>query len=244
MDPITAAILLMAASTGLGQRAKNQERKRLNDYMGAEQGRQEEYGRQARENINTQLDKVSMPTQEARTPGIVAAYENMVQPSLGASPAFTGEYQNSQSGAPREVRSELARKIHDAVAAGRDQAKASAALNAEKVLSMDRGIALTQGAGELNRIRAFSQGSSAILPYEQNYAHESVAGTRTASDVAGMLGNAFMLYGLTSGAPAAVDPKYALPTVSSTGLRVPTRPSVGARVPTRPELSLRMPGGY
>lgn len=194
MLPIALALGSQLGSVYLRNRAESTLRRRRNALTADEMVRQRRFGAEAEGSLDDQIAKMSMPAEELRMDAERARYENAVMPTIGGDMTFTGV---GQADAPAQVKGEIARQIHTALVAGRDQAKRSARMNARNRVTQDRQTIIQRGADDLNRIGNFASGSASVLPYEYDAAEQGVQRMRQMSDLAGSVGNALLMYGLT-----------------------------------------------
>lgn len=195
MDPITAAFAAQLISSGLAQRANKGIQKNRGQYSTMERGRQAQYGKEAMAAVDKTLTDVSLPAREALQGRLAAQYEAALQPSATTPSEFTGTY---QTGSQPEVKGEIARRVHDALVAGREHAKTSAALGVNARADQVAGLSLADTQQKINTLAGFSRGSNAALESEFDYANKSMGATKMASDIAGLVGQGALLYGLTN----------------------------------------------
>jgi hypothetical protein len=212
MDPITIAMIAQMASVGLAQRAKKGVQQNRSRAQARERTRQAGFGREAEAAIASGLEANSMPVREANQGRIIAALEQSMEappPSMD----LTGPYQ-AGGGGSTNVNSEIARQINSAIVAGRNTARTGAKLNSFGRANMDANNALAETQSRLGMLGNFSQGSVNALEAELGYANNSMPATQMASDIAGLVGQGAMLYGLTRRPPTPTT----VPIDEATGL--------------------------
>jgi hypothetical protein len=207
-DPITIALLAQLASVGLAQKAKKGVQQNRSRAQAMERQRQAGYGREADAAVAEGLKANSMPVREAGQGRIIAALERSME-APPPSTDLTGPYQ-AGGGSSTNVKSEIARQINNAIVAGRDTARSGAKLNSFGRANMDANNALAETQSKLGMLGNFSQGSVNALGPELDFANNSMPGTKMASDIAGLIGQGAMLYGLTR--PPAGVTTVATPT--------------------------------
>lgn len=198
-DPITIAMLAQMASVGLAQRAKKGVQQNRSRAQARERERQAGFGREADAAIAEGLRANSMPVREANQGRIIAALEQQMQappPSMD----LTGSFQAGEGGSTN-VKSEIARQINNAIVAGRNTARSGARLNSFGRADLDARRALADTQSQIGMLGNFSQGSVNALQAELDFANNSMPATRMASDIAGLVGQGALLYGLTKRPP-------------------------------------------
>lgn len=164
---VSAAVGLGANMAGSYQqsRAANKQAKARSQALQADEAKQRAFQEQASQQTQKTTGNFSAENQEAmRQQNIQNAVEN--QTGVGQ----TGDYTTKSDSAPVEVKSEIARKIADAVSAGRGYAGSAANLNSYGQTNFDNALALTAGGENIDRINNFSRGQSSTLPSALNAA--------------------------------------------------------------------------
>lgn len=201
-------IALMIGGALANEQAERKVEKERNNRALAERLRQQKMGQEADAVLRASLAEQERPAveQEQRVAeaGREQKYAQAAQPS-------DQEFIATPS-APVEVKSELAARMADAMARGRQQAAALARLGGRSDAQMQGGIALGRSAQDLNRIGNTSRSSSAILPYELQAANSKGEGWRTVADLFNLGSAVTGMYGMTA-APAASSV-----TATNTGL--------------------------
>lgn len=216
MGPLAAAAIAQAISVALAQKAKKGVQQNRSRAQARERERQAGYGREADAAVATGLQANSMPAREASQGRIIAALEQSMQPGA-PSTDLTGPYQ-AGGGSSANVKSEIARQINSAIVAGRETARTGAKLNSFGRANMDAGNALAETQSRLGMLGNFSQGSVNALQSELDFANNSMPATKMASDIAGLVGQGAMLYGLTRPPvpPTTFTPTQDITTVPGT----------------------------
>lgn len=149
-------------------------------------------------NINNITPTMTREAQDASRQQQQQRLEQSYQPTKD----MAGEYLPDNPGAPEVVKSDLARQISEAVAKGKNYAKASARLNSYGQQNLNNNIALGRNAQDMSMLGGFSQGQSAVLPYQLQGAQRAGRGMNVASDIFNGAGQLATIYGLTRPKPA------------------------------------------
>lgn len=194
-----AAMIASAFANKQAQDAVNSERQ---SKMNLERQRQSAIGEKVKARMEQELQNQARPQQEQQLEKDVQTREAAYAPAAG-----TGDYVASPS-APKEVRSDMAVRMVDALKRGRQQAGALAKLGARSDQAFDNNLALAHSAQDLNTFGGFSRGSSAVLPYELQGANGKGDSWRTVADVANAVAMGSMYYNMAgAGTPPPAGPE-------------------------------------
>lgn len=187
--PIALLFAGMAANRAANRKVSD-ERSRLSRLQ---QIRDQESGQQADAVLRESLAAQERPAVEQNQRVAEASRE---QKYAAAAPASGSEFAATPS-APKEVKSEIAARMVDALRRGRQQSKALAKLGANSDASLDSQIGLGRSGQELTSIGNRSRASSAILPYELAGAESKGEGLRTIGDIFNLASFGTGLYGMS-----------------------------------------------
>lgn len=201
LDDLTGFLNENALGLGLGAQVagillKNRAAKKTENqrqaYLAAENARQKRLFEQAEA---ARLAAQSRFTPEQQT---AMRAENATRGAEALAPTYTPQYEASLSEQPAEVKTEVARKMTEAMKRGRESARGLAGINAYGSVGLDNDIALRRSGGDIRRLAGQGGASSSILQGELQYgAPQAGANLYAAGDIAGGLGNIASLYAMT-----------------------------------------------
>ena len=200
LDDLTGFLNENALGLGLGAQVagillKNRAAKKTNDqrdaYLAAEAARQKR--------LYDEAEAARMAAQSRFTPEQQQAMrtENAAKGEAELQPTFAPQYEASLSGQPEEVKTEVARKMTEAMRRGRESAKGLAGINAYGNVGLDNQVALARSGSDINRAAGQGRASSSILQGELQYgAPQAGANMYAAGDIVGGLGSIASLYAM------------------------------------------------
>lgn len=191
-DPLSIGGLALAAgSTGLGMVGAQKQADARDDAMQAEFARQDRYSEGAMQAFDQSLGEYQDPAQD------LAAKKAERRESLeGAVTGGSGGPGIPLPGStPEVVKSEIARRMVEALDEGKAEARRMADLGAFGAWQQDTGRAVNQNQTEIGKYANFSRGSSGVLPQELQDANQEGAGFRFAGDILGAAGSAANMAG-------------------------------------------------
>ena len=207
-DPLTATGIALSVGSTLykSQGAKKNTSRMVrarNDAAAAEDGRQRAYQDEANDVFNRTLPKFERGAQDV---GVEQARQKREEKLTdAASGDGADEYQAPTAGsAPTVVKSEIARRISDALTQGTKRARTQAALSAYGDNMFGNKVALGRSRGELAQVSDFASKSAGLLPYEMRAAAQNAS--RAPSIVGDLLGLAGS--GATMAGMAGVGPSF------------------------------------
>lgn len=178
-----AAIIAALAATGSAaaqNKSNNLQVEAQDRAQQAERFRQAEIQRQADEDVKRGIQEF---TPEKQQDQVQQATQVRTQ-ALQAPAAQTDQYAQAPASTPKEVGSDLGRRLASVATHARQEAAQRAALGAYGDASQQEGFDMNRLRETLQRRRLESTGSSSILPYElretankgQNYAQGALLG--------------------------------------------------------------------
>ena len=200
LDDLTGFLDENALGLGLGAQVagilmKNRAAKKTDNqreaYLAAESARQKR--------LYDEAEAARLAAQARFTPEAQQAMrtENAARGEAALAPTFTPQYEASLSEQPAEVKTEVARKMTEAMKRGRESAKGLAGINAFGNVGLDNQIALSRSGSDINRAAGQGRASSSILQGELQYgAPQAGANLYAAGDIVGGLGNIASLYAM------------------------------------------------
>lgn len=227
-DPsLGVAAASMALGTMSQQNAVKSQVNARNKAMEANARKQAEYQAQAdvvNKNTNANFTKENQDAlRQANVEKAVANNSNVGE---------VGDFTTNTSIAPVEVKSEIARKIADAVSAGKNYVKTSANMNSYGQTNFDNTLALAKGAEDVGRISNFSQGESAILPLALQEASQKGQGSMLAADIFNGVGSMAAMYGVGQLGKGNISDLYTIKGAnagSAAGINV-ANPNIGTGI--------------
>ncbi|MEP3248039.1 MAG: hypothetical protein ABJN40_06030 [Sneathiella sp.] len=197
---IVAGLAASAAGTGYNSYQQNKNLKAgieaKNKASLDEVNRQDAFQAEATEVFDNSLNNFSKPSQDA------ALQKSETDRTIRLEKAITQpkEYTPTTGSAPSVVKSEIARKMNDAIKSGKNSARSLAKMGAWGDTQFGNRIDLSRSGGDLGQISNFARGSANLLPGAQSAAYGN------AQDAPGMFGDllkvagtAGMMYGMNGG---------------------------------------------
>ena len=188
-----------AGASGLGTLLATREHnaytrrlgRRAEEQADLERGRQAEYQAQSAETLGGAIDRFRGPQQGEALGEATAAREK----SLGDLVTSGGQVPASGA-ASNVVKTDLARRLAQTVAKGRDEAKSLARVGARGDVSLGDRIALMMSGGRLGEINNFSRGSLNLLDSAQTGAMAGASRPGIFGDILSGIGKVGMMGGL------------------------------------------------
>lgn len=194
MGPLLPIALLIGSYLA-NQEAQGQVSDARNSRLRDEGLRQKALGAEADARLRETLAAQQRPAME-QDQRVAEASREQKYATAAPTTADTG-YVTAPS-APKEVKSELAARMVDAIRRGRQQSQALATLGATSDATANSQIGLARSAQDLNLIGGRSRASSAILPYELSDANRKGQGARTVADLFNVASLGTGLYGMAN----------------------------------------------
>lgn len=200
-DPVSlTGAALAVASTGAGYMQQRSIADARDDASQAEMIRQKRYQQGASKVFDESLSEFENPAK--------ATQAKRAERQSEIEGAVTGSGADHNSGmpgsTPEVVKSEIARRMTEALDAGKQEARGIANLGAFGDWQTGVGRAMGENANELGKWASFARGSSNVLPMELHAANQEGQGWGLASDVMGVAGSAAGMYGATGGTYADI----------------------------------------
>ena len=187
---------LALGSTGASMYGQKQVADARNDAQMAELARQNRFQEGASKAFDSSLAEFEDPA------GATQAKRNEREQEI-SSAVTGGAQENYNDGLPGStpdvVKTEIARRMTEALDAGKQEARGIARLGAFGDWQGDAGRVMGENANDLGKYVSFASGSSNVLPLELQAANQEGQGAMLASDVLGVAGNAAGMYGATGG---------------------------------------------
>lgn len=202
--------------------ANNAVAKARSRAMAAEQARQKAFSAEAFKAFDSSKAALERPAQDLALADAVAKRQAALLDTVSrgggmATPVGAGS-------APQNVKAEAARRMNDALVAGRETAKRLGTLSGFGDLQFDNSVKMNDSSRRIGLQGNLAQGSAAVLPWELEAANQKGAGRRMFGDILGAGGNLSMMAGL-----AGLDPFAALfAGKPATGLNSYTRQNAQA----------------
>lgn len=208
MSLATMASIAGTAISALGvlsnMSAQRQQAKDRNNVNTQELGRQRNYQREAdivNKRTESQFDRGQQDQGVDANASMRNAFLQQGMPQLETT------VDSSREGAPATVKSDLGKRIADALSYGRNQATSQAKLGAYGANQFDNTVALGRSAQDLGQVSGFSGQSSDIAGLQLEGANQAGGGARTLADTFRLGGQGSLLYGMTRpGAPPLQKP--------------------------------------
>lgn len=193
LDPVSAALGVGSQVMSAYQNNKAQSKviSARNKALEADRQKQAALAAEAKGVNDNTLKNFTLQNQEA---GRIAEAEKSLAVASGSDVA--GDYVTGKSSEPSVVDSEIARQIGDAIRSGKTYARTSANLGSYGRQQFNNGVALTDGATNIDRINNFSRGNSALLPSQLAAANNKGSGNRLSSDLFGGIGDIALAYSM------------------------------------------------
>ena len=181
LDPITlTALALGAGGIALNASAQKDVNKKRNSVARREAGRQKQFQANADAITDKNIERFDRGSQEENINRQAAVREEYLKASM---PGGGGSGVPVSDGAPAVVRSDLGKRIADALSYGKNFATSSARLGAYGANQFDNNIALGRSGIELGQIGNSSARSSDISGLELEAANQAGAGKRQLADL-------------------------------------------------------------
>lgn len=213
VDPVSLALLgaglaATAGSTALQSSAAGDVASARNKALRQEMARQDAYRKQALQAFDQSLASQEKPAQETQKQQV----EQQRQTQLADTVKAASEYAPTTGSAPTIVNTEIARKLHQALTAGKQTAAQLARLGAFNDQQFANRVALNDTANRIGMYGDFARGSANTLPYELNAAAQEGAGKAGFGDILSAAGGVAAQAGMTGALDGffAPDPYGAL----------------------------------
>lgn len=187
-DPmsITGATLALAG-TAASAKASSDRAGARSDAMEAEAIRQKRYSDQAGAVWQDSLDQYDEPKQTQQLQDVEADRTAKIQESVGLS---DGSEYNPGGSAPAVVKTEIAKKMGEAMKQGRQDAAGRARMGAFNSSMFNNDMNMADNRRGIGMYGTFARGSSNVLPAELQAANEEGAGWATFGDILSGAGTA------------------------------------------------------
>jgi hypothetical protein len=186
------AIAMMIGAYLANEQAQQEVSDARNQRSLAETINQQKLGKEADARMRESLAQQERPVVEQNQAADTAIRQQKYdQQPTAASDAFI-----ANPSAPKEVKSEIAARMVDAMRRGRQQSQALARLGGTSDAQFTGQTGLLRSGQDLNRIGGMSRASSAILPYELQDANRAGEGWRTVSDLFNIGSMGYGLYNM------------------------------------------------
>lgn len=192
-DPISATAAGMAVA-GMGanfmqQRSIESDRSKV---LRAESDRQDAYAKSATAYKDAAQAGMTREAQDAENADITAKRNDTIQGNISQEGAYDVPTAGS---APAVVKTQLAKKISEALATGRDRGQKLAKLGAWGDLDFNNRINLAESRGNINQQGDFATGSANVVPLELQSANNAGAGFGLAGNLLSTGGQFLAAYG-------------------------------------------------
>lgn len=200
MDPVTIAYLIAAALGALGTGAQLRSNKKIVESQAEAQQqdrlRQAALQQESDAEIMRQIGNLDSGKLESDVDRAVAARTAAtVQPGAAPPP----QYQAAAAVAPKEVTSDLDRRLGGAQGDARREAEARARLAAFSDASQQGNMDIARIGERLRRFQRESRGQSSILPWDMQAATEKGRGSQNVANIANLMSNIGMRYAMGGG---------------------------------------------
>lgn len=193
---IAAGISLAGTAYAARQQRQHQERavEASEDAALAELDRQRGFQEESGQQFANTLSRFSEPAQLAALEESAGQRQQALESNLeeGFDVPLSGS-------TPEVVRSEIAKRMSDAVGQGRQQAKSLAKIGARGDVGIGNQVSLARGGQNLGDIAGFSRGSLGLLPADQRSAVNNVPQPSGIGDLIAGAGRLGLDYGLSGG---------------------------------------------
>jgi type II secretory pathway pseudopilin PulG len=192
-EPTTIASGVIAlAGTAAAMKQQQTVNKARNKTQQAEFARQAEYERAARKHSDDSADVFTLPEQTERKADIANTRTAKLQGNITGE----GTYQAPTAGsAPKVVKTQLAKSIHDALESGRTRAASLGQLGAWGDLAQMNQIDLSRNRSKIDSLGGFSAGSAGVVPMELAGDNQEGVGFGYAADGLKAVGHGVNAYG-------------------------------------------------
>ncbi len=192
------ALAATAASAYANNRSVKAQNAARDNAIEAERTRQHGFQEEANKAVMGATQGFDPAKQEAQ----LQALQSTREAAMPVVPAQTQGYQVPTASAPKEVSTDLGRKVSEALLSGKQAATRGAALKSFGDTELANNIALGRAGQDVGQLANYSHGSSNVLPMELQSAGNKGGNWGLAGDVLGSLGKIGMLYGATRKKPA------------------------------------------
>lgn len=182
-----------AASTYSNYQANKATQQRQQEQLFAESERQRRHQEEADAITQAATRKVGAEGREPRREELEQKTKEYITPTQQA--VQEGEYTQSNPGAPVEIKTDIARRLSEELAKGREYAGRQAKLGSYGRSNLDVGQTLSRASSDLAMPLGFSRSSSNLLPFELQSANAAGNNWRTAGDIFGGVSNIASIYG-------------------------------------------------
>lgn len=187
-------LMAQGASSGMNNLANDAVIKKQAQRRKEEDVRQAAYRARAESALAKVMTKFGRDQQDADIAGRGANREGIMQSAAQLRPDQTevGEWGDE----PENVRTAMAQRIADAMAKGKEQIKAQAALGAYADSQLDNQRTLNTGAEEIGQMADFAGGSSGVFADEMQHAQRAGDQYRRVADLFRAGGSALTMYSM------------------------------------------------
>ena len=197
---IIAGMALNAAGTMYNNRqiAKNQTamQRARNEAAAAELSRQEGYQNEATGYFDDSLANWRKENQDAEIANVERSRTEKIEEQLGPA----NEYAPTSGSAPSVVNTEIARKVNDAMKAGKKYGQGLARLGAFGDQQFNNRLFMGQQGGKLGEVSTTAGRSANLLPLEQRVAASNAQRSPNMfGDLLKRAGTGASMYGMTGG---------------------------------------------
>ena len=152
----------MAGSTYANKRGNDAVREKQDNITQTERERQDIYKKRSQATLDTTMKTFDRPAQDQSLATTTAQRET----AINDTQAQTGDYTPAAGSAPPVVKSEIAKRMADAVRQGRGEVMARAKLGAYGGVQSNNAIRLNRSGQDIGQMADFSRGSAGIVPLE------------------------------------------------------------------------------
>lgn len=205
MDPATIAYLIAAAIGALGTGAQLHSNKKIVEAQAEAQQqdrlRQAALQQESDAEVLRQIGSLAPEKLESDVDRATAARAAAtVQPGAAPPP----QYQAAPAAAPKEVVSDLDRRLGGAQSDARREAEARARLAAFSDASQQGNMDIARIGERLRRFQRESRGQSSILPWEMQAAADRGRGSQNVANIANLVSDIGLRYamGRSAGSPS------------------------------------------
>ena len=192
-----AAMALQAGSSYANKRADKAVRQKQDAVSQAERERQAKYQKQAQATLDKTMATFNRPSQDQALATTAVQHEA----AINDTQAQPGDYTPVSNDAPPVVRSEIAKRMADAVRQGRGEVMARAKLGAYGGMQHKNAIDLNRSGQDIGQVADFSRGSAGIVPLEMSAAYGAGRKWGQISDLFRMGGYGLGMYSMMQEPP-------------------------------------------
>ncbi len=195
-DPISLSLMVAATAAQAGGQRLNQlaQNKAIKASVAAERGRQQAFQNEADQQFQGTLDRFKSDNMNKQIADTSLEREQTIAGNISGSNA-EGDYQAATTDAPQVVRTTMAKRLSDAVAKSKDEAKRLAKLGSTGAVGFGNALAMGDTGRRLDTISGFSRGS-----LDTNMAEQAAAAQKRSGwgDALGLAGQGLSLYNMAS----------------------------------------------